>query len=158
VALGVLTLVAAAGRSGAAERAGDHPSAMFALIIGVNASLDADVRPLQEADDDAARDLDLFRALGARTYCSPTSTTNSRRLRSPMGAGAPPYGCKEQHSPVACPAGGDCLSGRMRSGWFAGAAGHDAGAGDAATGGLPVVAGAGASGRPAAPRDRRSGR
>lgn len=47
VALGVLTLVATAGRSGAAERAGDHPSAMFALIIGVNASRDTDVQPLQ---------------------------------------------------------------------------------------------------------------
>ena len=53
----------------------DHRSALFALIIGVNASPDPDVPALQYADDDAARYLDLFRALGAAPTCWRASTT-----------------------------------------------------------------------------------
>jgi hypothetical protein len=64
------------------------PRAVFALIIGVNASPGPDVTPLQYADDDAARYLDLFRALGARAAytlkplprrCSHGGTSCARR-------------------------------------------------------------------------------
>ena len=55
-----------AGSTGEA-RAAEPESATFALVVGVNTSLDKDVAPLKYADDDAARYFDLFRLLGART-------------------------------------------------------------------------------------------
>ena len=47
----------------------DKPArnAVFALIMGVNRSVDADLKTLLYADDDAVRYQELFRALGART-------------------------------------------------------------------------------------------
>lgn len=42
-------------------------NAVFALIMGVNRSVDADLKTLLYADDDAVRYQELFRALGART-------------------------------------------------------------------------------------------
>ena len=60
--------------------------ALFALIVGVNASLQADVAPLRYADDDAARYQDLFRALGARTYLLSTPDANTRRLHPQAAA------------------------------------------------------------------------
>ena len=54
--------------------------ATFALIIGSNVSVDAELPPLKYADDDAALYLDLFRLLGARTYL----------LRPPRRQHAPP--------------------------------------------------------------------
>ena len=45
----------------------------------LNASVDRRLAPLQYADDDAARYLDLFRALGARTYL----LTRARRQHAP---------------------------------------------------------------------------
>jgi hypothetical protein len=53
------------GAAQAAEEA-SHP-ALFALIIGVNRSVDAELKPLLYADDDAVRYQELFRSLGART-------------------------------------------------------------------------------------------
>lgn len=64
------------------------PRAIFALIIGVNASPDRDVPPLQFADDDAARYLDLFRALGARAYVLSRLDPNTRRLHPQAAAEA----------------------------------------------------------------------
>ncbi|MFL5304305.1 MAG: hypothetical protein ACJ8F1_03790 [Polyangia bacterium] len=89
-AAGVVVLVAIAGQSAAREHASGGPSAVFALIIGVNASPDPDVRPLQYADDDAARYLDLFRALGARTYLLTRLDENTRRLHPQAAAEAQP--------------------------------------------------------------------
>ena len=43
------------------------PNAVYALIVGTNRSVDADLKPLRYADDDAVRYQELFRALGART-------------------------------------------------------------------------------------------
>jgi hypothetical protein len=63
-------------------------SATFALVIGVNASAEPDLPALQFADDDAARYLDLFRALGARTYLLSRLDENTRRLHPQAAAEA----------------------------------------------------------------------
>jgi hypothetical protein len=63
-------------------------SARFALIIGVNKSVDSDVPPLRYADDDAARYLDLFRSLGARSYLLARLDDNTRRLHPQAAAEA----------------------------------------------------------------------
>jgi len=55
-------------------------SARFAIIVGVNQSVDADAHPLRYADDDAAAYLELFRALGARTYLLSRFDEGTRRL------------------------------------------------------------------------------
>jgi len=100
-AAAAFVLLALAGRSGAGESASDGSSATFALIIGVNASLDPDVRPLQYADDDAARYLDLFRALGARTYLLTRLDDNTRRLHPQAAAEAQPARREELKRAVA---------------------------------------------------------
>lgn len=56
--------------------------ATFALIIGVNRSVDKDLRQLRYADDDAARYFELFRLLGARTYLLTRMDENTRRLHT----------------------------------------------------------------------------
>jgi hypothetical protein len=62
--------------------------ASFALVIGSNASVDTGLAPLKYADDDAARYLDLFRALGARTYILTRLDDNTRRLHPQAAAEA----------------------------------------------------------------------
>jgi hypothetical protein len=62
--LGALCLLWVGPVHGAAER---PRNAVFALIMGVNRSVDADLKTLLYADDDAVRYQELFRALGART-------------------------------------------------------------------------------------------
>ncbi|WP_199242834.1 caspase family protein [Vitiosangium sp. GDMCC 1.1324] len=62
--------------------------ASFALILGVNRSYDHDQQPLRFADDDAARYLDLFRLLGARTYLLSRLDDNTRRLHPQAAAEA----------------------------------------------------------------------
>lgn len=86
--LAFLSWLLAALPAGAAD--GARPSAVFALIIGVNRSLDPEVAPLRYADDDAARYLDLFRALGARTYLLASLDENTRRLHAQAAAEALP--------------------------------------------------------------------
>jgi hypothetical protein len=61
--------------------------ATFALIVGANQSVDG-VPPLKYADDDAARYLDLFRLLGARTYLLARLDDNTRRLHPQAAAEA----------------------------------------------------------------------
>lgn len=74
------------GPSGAGE---ERPSyAMFALIIGANASVDPGAPTLHYADDDAAKYLDLFRSLGARTYVLTRLDDNTRRLHPQLAAEA----------------------------------------------------------------------
>lgn len=60
--------------------------ASFALILGVNRSYDPAQQPLRFADDDAARYLDLFRLLGARTYLLARLDENTRRLHPQAAA------------------------------------------------------------------------
>ncbi len=87
----VLAFTAAAWAASPAHAEGPQErSALFALIVGVNNSLDADVAPLKYADDDAARYLDLFRALGARTYLLSSLDANTRRLHPQAAAEAQP--------------------------------------------------------------------
>jgi len=64
------------------------PYASFALIVGVNKSIDTDVAALRYADDDAARYLDLFRSLGARSYVLTRPDANTRRLHPQVAAEA----------------------------------------------------------------------
>jgi len=72
----------AAGRADAADATSAAPAApaRFAIILGVNQGVDADVHPLRYADDDAATYLELFRALGARTYVLSRFDEGTRRL------------------------------------------------------------------------------
>jgi hypothetical protein len=62
--------------------------ATFAVIIGSNVSVDSELPPLKYADDDAARYLDLFRVLGARTYLLSRLDDNTRRLHPQAAAEA----------------------------------------------------------------------
>lgn len=55
-------------------------TALFALVIGANRSVDSQLEPLRFADDDAARYFNLFRTLGARTYVLMRSDDNTRRV------------------------------------------------------------------------------
>ncbi|NMO16356.1 caspase family protein [Pyxidicoccus fallax] len=63
-------------------------TASFALIIGVNRGHEPDQPVLRYADDDAARYLDLFRLLGARTYLLARLDDNTRRLHPQAAAEA----------------------------------------------------------------------
>jgi hypothetical protein len=74
----------------AAQAQSEPPPALFALIIGVNASPAQDQAPLHYADDDAARYLDLFRALGARTSILAELDANTRALHPQAAAEASP--------------------------------------------------------------------
>ncbi|HVJ20273.1 MAG TPA: caspase family protein [Polyangiaceae bacterium] len=65
---------------------GNHAS--FALIIGVNRSVDKNAPLLRYADDDAARYLDLFRTLGAKSYVLARLDDNTRRLHPQVAAEA----------------------------------------------------------------------
>ena len=57
-----------------------RPPAIFALVVGVNRSVDGGVPPLAYADDDAALYLELFRALGAQAILLSAFDENTRRL------------------------------------------------------------------------------
>ena len=88
--LGLLAaLVFQGGQARAQPAATPAPArALFALIVGVNASPAPDVAPLQYADDDAAQYLDLFRTLGARAYVLSRLDDNTRRLHPQAAAEA----------------------------------------------------------------------
>jgi hypothetical protein len=62
--------------------------ATFALIVGVNTSVDPGTPTLHYADDDAARYVDLFRSLGARTYVLTRLDDDSRPLYPQIAAEA----------------------------------------------------------------------
>jgi len=79
---------AAAPKRAAASSAATANTARFALILGVNRSVDADAAQLRYADDDAAKYLDLFRGLGARTYLLSRLDANTERLHPQASAEA----------------------------------------------------------------------
>ncbi|MGO8992222.1 MAG: hypothetical protein ACLQVI_02765 [Polyangiaceae bacterium] len=85
MALACALAAASAPRDALADESGP---ATFALIIGSNVSVDRDLAPLKYADDDAARNLDLFRLLGARTYLLTRLDDNTRRLHPQAAAEA----------------------------------------------------------------------
>lgn len=66
----------------AAPARAEEPVARFALIVGVNKSVDRDVAELHFADDDAARYSDLFAALGIDTVLLARMDANTRRLHA----------------------------------------------------------------------------
>ncbi len=68
--------------------AAEGREALFALIIGVNKSVDEDLQPLRYADDDAARYFELFRSLGDRTYLMTRPDDTTRRLHPQAAAEA----------------------------------------------------------------------
>jgi hypothetical protein len=78
----------AAPAAGGPADAAPETNARFAIIVGVNDSVDADARPLRYADDDAAAYLELFRALGARTYLLSRFDEGTRRLHPQAAAEA----------------------------------------------------------------------
>ncbi len=84
--LAVLTLFSA--RTVAADASPRR--ALFALIVGVNQSVDRELAVLEYADDDAASYLDLYRLLGARTYLLTRVDDSTRRLHPQAAAEALP--------------------------------------------------------------------
>lgn len=91
-ALFVVCFVLALGRVAMAtpnlQVTGSNERARFALIIGVNKSVDTDAPLLRYADDDAARYLDFFRSLGARSYVLTRLDENTRRVHQQAAAEA----------------------------------------------------------------------
>jgi hypothetical protein len=87
LALGCAVVGASVATPGEAVAADGAP-ATFAVIIGSNASVDTELPALKYADDDAARYLDLFRVLGARTYLLTRLDDNTRRLHPQAAAEA----------------------------------------------------------------------
>lgn len=63
-------------------------AALFALILGVNTSVDPGTPTLRYADDDAARYLEMFRSFGARTYVLTRADENTSRLHPQLVAEA----------------------------------------------------------------------
>jgi hypothetical protein len=80
----ILVACVLATRVAAAENA----RAVFALIVGSNQSVDADVAPLHYADDDAARYFDLFRLLGMRTVLLARIDDSTKKLHPQAAAEA----------------------------------------------------------------------
>jgi hypothetical protein len=64
------------------------PPASFALILGVNRSVDDDAPLLRYADDDAAKYQEMFRGLGAHTYVLARLDSNTARLHPQVAAEA----------------------------------------------------------------------
>ena len=85
--LSLFAAVAALGTMAGPARA---ETATFALVVGVNRSVDPDAVPLRFADDDAARFRDLFRAVGAHTLVLARLDDNTRRLHPEVAAEAAP--------------------------------------------------------------------
>jgi Caspase domain len=89
LALTIAAALAFAARPARADPAEDGPSyAIFALIVGVNASVDPGTPVLRYADDDAARYLELFRSLGARAYVLTRLDEDTQRLHPQLAAEA----------------------------------------------------------------------
>ncbi len=91
LALALLLLPAAARAQPAEQHPPDASSgrpARFALILGVNRSVDQDAPLLRYADDDAAKYQELFRGLGARTYLVARLDANTERLHAQAAAEA----------------------------------------------------------------------
>jgi Caspase domain len=79
VVCSALFVFASLAGSAAAAEAG---VARFALVVGVNRSVDRDVAELHFADDDAARYFDLFDALGIDTVLLARMDGNTRRVHA----------------------------------------------------------------------------
>jgi hypothetical protein len=65
-----------------------RPEARFALVIGVNRSIDPELTTLRYAAADAARYFDLFRSLGLKTYLLTRVDKSTRKLHAQAAAEA----------------------------------------------------------------------
>jgi hypothetical protein len=74
----------------AALPAGEPPADSFVLALGSNASVDTALAPLRYADDDAIRYVELFRALGARSFLVTRPDENTSRVYPALAAEARP--------------------------------------------------------------------
>ena len=91
LALALWSLLISHGALAAPKKpSGPATSARFALIIGVNKSVDPEAVTLRYADDDAARYMDLFRSLGARSYVLARLDENTQRIHPQAAAEAVP--------------------------------------------------------------------
>ncbi len=72
----------------APDPAENPPTAVFALVVGSNHSVDEDKPPLRYADDDAARFFDLYRALGAHVFLVSRLDEDTKRLHTQAAAEA----------------------------------------------------------------------
>jgi hypothetical protein len=66
----------------------EPPTDSFVLALGSNASVDTELPPLRYADDDAIRYVELFRALGARSFLVTRPDENTRRVHPVLAAEA----------------------------------------------------------------------
>jgi len=101
------------GASRADDTSEPGKRAIFAIVIGSNVSVDTELPPLQYADDDAARYVDLFRLLGARTYLLTRPDANTARLHAQATAEAQPPRLAELDVALAH-AAGDVAQARAR--------------------------------------------
>ncbi len=85
-----LAAAAVAALVALAPAAARGDTAMVAVIVGVNASVDPELPLLRYADDDAALYDELFQRLGARTYLLTRPDDNTRRLHVQVSAAAQP--------------------------------------------------------------------
>jgi hypothetical protein len=76
----LLSLLAVAAAGPPASKADARPQEAFALVLGVNRSVDSDSPPLRYADDDAVRFRHLFQLVGIRTQALARLDDNTRRL------------------------------------------------------------------------------
>ena len=77
------------------------PEVAFALIVGVNKSVDPDLPVLRYADDDAVRYRDLFRSVGTRTHLLTRLDENTQRLAEDSAEIAPPRRLELQEAVAA---------------------------------------------------------
>jgi hypothetical protein len=75
-----LVAVMLSARAAVAAKAKPPVVSTFALVLGVNRSVDEDAALLRYADDDAARFRDLFQAVGAKTFVLTRMDENTRRV------------------------------------------------------------------------------
>jgi hypothetical protein len=101
LAAAAILLFSGQARAQATKASASDGYASFALIIGVNRSIDRDAPLLRYADDDAARYLDLFRTLGARSYVLSRLDDNTRRLHPQLAAEAQAPRLREYRQAIA---------------------------------------------------------
>lgn len=85
-----LVLFGAAMATFAPRPASAAGTATFAVVVGVNRSVDGSAALLRYADDDAARFRDLFQAVGTRTHVLTRMDDNTRRLYPAAAQETPP--------------------------------------------------------------------
>ena len=73
----------------AEERTRREPVSMFAIVVGLNHSLDASVGALRYADDDAVQNAQLMNQLGAQVILLTELDRDTKRLYPPLMTSMP---------------------------------------------------------------------